>query len=119
MYSQRLLEHFQHPRNVGKLDPPAVTVEVENPVCGDLMRLSVLFQEGKAAAVRYQTKGCTASVACGSALTELIVGRETREIAGIDAAAVVEAVGGLIPESRHAARLCVDAVTALLRAVNG
>ena len=116
MYSERLLDHFQHPRNVGELEAPAVTVEVENPACGDLMRLSIRFEGHRAAEVRYQTKGCTASVACGSALTELIAGRRRTELALIDVEAIVEAVGGLIPESRHAARLCADALGSLLQA---
>src|ERR1017187_9520272 len=63
MYSTRLLDHFQNPRNVGELPPPAVTVEVSNPVCGDILRLSVEFRDGRVAEARYKTRGCTASSA--------------------------------------------------------
>ena len=52
MYPPRLIEHFQNPRNVGELGPPAITVEVENPACGDILRLSVRFEDGRAAEVR-------------------------------------------------------------------
>src|SRR5260221_14304503 len=75
MYSQRLLDHFQNPRNVGDLAPPAVTVEVSNPACGDILRLAVRFEGDRAAEARYKTRGCTASIAAGSALTEWITGK--------------------------------------------
>ena len=117
MHSQRLLDHFQNPRNVGELAPPAVTVEVTNPICGDILRLSVRFQGERAEEARYLTRGCTASIAAGSALTEWITGKTRAELGRLNAAAVEDAVGGLIPESKHAAVLCVDAVKALLKTV--
>jgi nitrogen fixation NifU-like protein len=116
MYSERLLEHFQNPRNVGQLDPPAVTVEVSNPVCGDILRLSVRFQADLATEARYKTRGCTASIAAGSALTEWITGKTRGELAQINAAAIEDAVGGLAAESKHAAVLCVEGVRAVLKA---
>lgn len=116
MYSQRLLDHFQNPRNVGELAPPAVTVEVANPACGDILRLSVRFEGDIAAEARYKTRGCTASIAAGSALTEWIAGKARAQLAQVKPNAVEEAVGGLEPESKHAAVLCVDAVRALLKA---
>jgi nitrogen fixation NifU-like protein len=119
MYSERLLDHFKNPRNVGELAAPAVQVEVMNPVCGDILRLSVLFNGGLVAEVRYKTRGCTASIAAGSALTEWMLGRGREELARITAGDVEQAVGGLIPESKHAAVLCVDAVCALLKAERG
>ncbi len=116
MYSEKVLDHFQNPRNVGELAAPAVTVEVSNPACGDILRLGVRFQGEVAVEVRYQTRGCTASIAAGSALTEWIAGKTRAALATIDARTIEESLGGLIPESRHAAVLCVDAVKALLRA---
>lgn len=115
MYSERLLDHFQNPRHVGELLPPAVTVEVSNPVCGDILRLSVRFEQGRATEVRYKTRGCTASIAAGSALTEWLSGKTSLEMAALRPAGIEEAVGGLSPESRHAAVLCVDAVRAVLK----
>ena len=116
MYSERLLDHFQNPRNVGQLDPPAVTVEVSNPVCGDILRLSVRFEGEAAAEARYKTRGCTASIAAGSALTEWITGKTRNDLAQITAAAIEDAVGGLAAESKHAAILCVEGVRAVLKA---
>lgn len=116
MYSERLLDHFKAPRNVGELDPPAFTVEVSNPACGDILRLSVrIDEEGCIAEVRYKTRGCTASIAAGSALTEWLLGKDTAQLAGFRAAVIDEALGGLRPESKHAAVLCADGVKAVLR----
>jgi nitrogen fixation NifU-like protein len=116
MYSEKLLDHFQHPRNVGELPPPAQTIEVMNPICGDILRLSVAWTEGKVTEVRYKTRGCTASIATGSALTEWMLGKSREELAAANAAVIEECVGGLIPESKHAAVLAVDALKRLLHA---
>jgi nitrogen fixation NifU-like protein len=117
MYSERLLDHFRNPRNAGALGEPAVTVEVSNPACGDLMRLSARMEEGRITAIGYQVRGCTASIGCGSALTELAKGRTLAAMEALTAQEVEEAVGGLIPESRHAAALCRDAARALAQAL--
>ena len=58
MYSEVFLDHFKNPRNVGELAPPAVMVEISNPICGDILRLSALFQDGRIAEVRYKVRGC-------------------------------------------------------------
>ncbi len=110
MLHERLIDHFQNPRNVGELPPPAITVDVSNPICGDELRLSVLFIEGRAAQVGYRVRGCTASIAAGSALTELLLLHAAHDIS---AAMIEEAVGGLPSASKHAAALCMDAVKRL------
>ena len=115
MYSGRLLEHFQNPRNVGELPPPAVALEVTNPACGDVLRLSVLFEGGIVAGVRYKVRGCTASIAAGSALTEWLVGKSRLELVQFQPGLIEEALGGLAAESKHAGVLCGDAVKAVLK----
>jgi nitrogen fixation NifU-like protein len=117
MYAERLLDHFRNPRNVGELPPPAITVEVSNPACGDILRLSARLEEGRVAEAAYKTRGCTASIACGSALTEWMVGKTRAELGQLRAADIDEAVGGLSAESKHAAVLCADGVKALLRRI--
>lgn len=117
MFSERLIEHFTHPRNAGELAPPAVSADAQNPACGDLMRLWVRFENGAVAEARYQVKGCTASIAAGSALTVWMAGKSQAELAALQPAAIDQALGSLGPESRHAAVLCVDAVRSLLRSV--
>lgn len=115
MYSEILLDHFKNPRNVGELPPPALTIEVANPACGDILRLSVVLTGGAVSEVRYKVRGCTASIAAGSALTEWMAGKTERELASLNAGVIEDAIGGLIPESKHAAVLCVDGVKAVLR----
>jgi len=113
MYSPLLLDHFQNPRNVGELPPPAVAVEVSNPACGDILRLSARFEGERVVEVRYKVRGCTASIAAGSALTEWLLGKERGDLAAFAPAAIETALGGLQPESKHAAVLCRDAVKRL------
>jgi nitrogen fixation protein NifU and related proteins len=112
--SPELIEHFQNPRNVGELPPPAVTVEVSNPICGDILRLSALVDGGSITQCGFKVRGCTASIAAGSALTELIAGRDRTSLKSLTAGDIESAVGGLSNESKHAAALCLDAVRALL-----
>jgi len=118
MFSERLIDHFKCPRNVGELAPPAISVSVSNPACGDLMRLSARFENGTVVEARYQVKGCTASIAAGSALTEWMAGKTALELAAAGPTVIEEALDGLGPESRHAAVLCMDAVRALLRSLS-
>ncbi len=114
MYSDRALDHFRNPRNTGELPAPAVSAEAANPACGDVMRLSVAWEEDRAADARYRVRGCTASIAAGSALTEWMRGRTREEIRALTPEVLEDALGGLPPHARHAAVLCVDAVRAVL-----
>ena len=111
-----MLDHFQNPRNAGELPPPAVTVEVTNPACGDIMRLSVLVEEGRLREVRFKTSGCVAAIACGSLLTELIQGKMLDEAKRTSAFDIAKKIGGLPPESGHASILAEDALKAVLKA---
>ena len=114
MHSEVFLDHFKNPRNVGDLQSPATTVEISNPVCGDILRLAARFDGDRVSEARYKVRGCTASIAAGSALTEWMIGKTRAELNALKPADVETAVGGLIPESKHAAVLCVDAVKKLL-----
>jgi nitrogen fixation NifU-like protein len=112
--SPELIDHFRNPRNVGELPPPAIAVEVSNPICGDILRLTGRFEKGRVAEVRYKVRGCAASIAAASALTELMSGRDTAGLKAIGKEDVERAVGGLSNESKHAAALCKDALTAIV-----
>ena len=114
MFSEIFLDHFKNPRNVGELAAPAITVQVENPACGDILRLSVDWRNGTISDTRYKVRGCTASIAAGSALAEWLAGTTLGEARSLTAGMIEEAVGGLSPESKHAAVLCVDAVRRLV-----
>ncbi len=117
MHSEQLLEHFRNPQNVGQLEPPAITVDVTNPACGDLLRLSARFENHRVAEARYQVRGCTASIAAGSALTCWMIGRSRAELQSLSTQVIEEALGGLEPASKHAAALCVDGVKRLIVSV--
>ena len=116
MYSPLLLDHFENPRNSGELPPPALCVRVENPICGDTLALSARWEGGRVAEARFQAKGCTASIASGSALTQLIEGKSLAELSALTKQDAEQAVGGLSNESKHAAVLAIDAVRALVKA---
>ena len=111
--SPELIDHFRNPRNVGDLPAPAITVEVSNPVCGDILRLSVLIEEDRVKDARYKVRGCAASIGAGSALTELMRGMEADALKSITRQDIEQAVGGLSNESKHAALLCEDAIRAV------
>lgn len=119
MYSTQLLDHFQNPRNPGELKDPDASVEVENPVCGDVLRLTANIREGRIADIRFQAKGCVPAMACGSAVTELVAGRTTSEANLVGKEELIQAVGGLPEASQHAAHLAIGALTALLKNQQG
>lgn len=112
MYSPTVLQYFREPKYVGVLPPPASKVEVMNPICGDILRLSILVEDGRIVAAAFQAKGCTASIAAGAALTEWAIGRPLPELAAITAFHVETLLDGLPNESKHAAALAVDAARA-------
>ncbi len=113
MHSELLLEHFRNPRNAGQLPPPAIAVDVSNPACGDLLRLFARFENGRIVEARFQVRGCTASIAAGSALSEWMLGKTRAQLLGLTAEIIESALGGLEPASKHAAALCVDGAKAL------
>src|SRR5215471_3134009 len=117
MYSAQLLDHFQNPRNVGDLPDPDTLVEIENPVCGDVLRLSLKIDGGRIVSVRFKAKGCVPSIACGSALTELIAGKTPEQARRLARNDIEAAIGGLPQASAHAAQLALDALAASLQQV--
>jgi nitrogen fixation NifU-like protein len=114
MYSTQLLEHFQNPRHVGDVSDADASVELENPVCGDVIRLSLKIDDGRIAEIRFKAKGCVPAMACGSALTELAQGKTISEARDLKREDLVKAVGGLPDGSSHAAQLALDALSAAL-----
>jgi NifU-like protein involved in Fe-S cluster formation len=118
-YSPQLLEHFERPRNVGEIEGADAIANVENPACGDIMRLSLKLDAGRIAEARFRTRGCVPSIACGSALTEMIVGKSPAEARALRREDLVAAVGGLENASAHASHLAMDALTAALAQLKG
>lgn len=116
MFSEALLDHFQHPRNAGALPNANVEITVSNPVCGDVLQLAAIIDGVFVREVRFLCCGCTASIACASLLTESITGRELRSLSSISPEFLASSLGGLPEASFHAANLAHDALQALLRA---
>lgn len=114
MYSAQVLEHFQNPRNTGELPDATGVVELENPACGDVMKLAARVEAGRVVAARFLTRGCVTAIACGSWLAEWMHGRRLAELEGISDLKISEALGGLPPATRHGAQLAADALRALL-----
>ena len=113
-YSEKILDHFQNPRNVGDLEQPDAEARLEHPVCGDIMKLAVKVKENCIEDVRFRTRGCVASIAAGSCLSELIKGRSLAEARALKREQLVEAMGGLPNASIHASHLAMDVLVAVL-----
>jgi nitrogen fixation NifU-like protein len=114
MYSAQLLDHFQNPRNSGEVPEPDAVAEIENPACGDVLRLTLKIKSGRIAEIRFKAKGCVPSMACASALTELVAGHTPGESRVLQRDTLIAAVGGLPQASAHAAQLALDALQAAL-----
>jgi nitrogen fixation protein NifU and related proteins len=119
MYSAELLDHFQNPRNVGEVENPDAMAEIQNPACGDLLRLTMNQVSGHITDVKFKAQGCAASIACGSALTEIMMGRRLDDIRNLRREELISAVGGLPQASTHAAELALDALAVVLSRING
>jgi len=117
MYSAQLLDHFQNPRNAGEVADADAEAEIENPACGDLLRLTLKTTAGRIIQARFKAKGCVAAIACGSALTELILGKTLNEAGNLRREEITTAVGGLPQASTHAAHLALDALSAALNQI--
>lgn len=116
-FNEIVLDHFKNPRNAGNLDEAACVVEATNPVCGDVLRLSANVKGGKITAARFKVQGCTAAIACGSVVTEMLAGQPLSHLAEITPQKISDSLGGLPPATFHAAQLAADAVASLVRSI--
>ena len=107
-YSPTLKDHLANPRNAGELADANAIGEGTNPVCGDRLKLFLRIQNGRVEETGFLAYGCPPTLACGSALTELITGRSVAEIKEITRRDLVEAVGGLPARKHHAASLAIE-----------
>jgi nitrogen fixation NifU-like protein len=117
MYSAQVLDHFQNPRNAGDVMGADALAEIENPACGDVLRLSLKTNSGRITEIRFKAKGCVASMACASALTELVGDHTLDEARSLKRDVLIAAVGGLPQASTHAAQLALDTLSAALRQI--
>ena len=117
MFNEIILDHFESPRNVGELPPPAFRIEATNPVCGDILHLWVLVEEECIRQIRFKAKGCVAAIASASVLTELVIGKRLMEARQVSAQQIAASLGGLPPESGHAAELAEQALKSALQVI--
>lgn len=117
MYSPQVLDHFQNPRNPGDIDDPDAVAEIENPACGDILRLSLKITAARIEKARFKAKGCVAAIACGSVLTELLTGKSLNHALQLTREDIASALGGLPPASTHAAQLAVETISKALQNV--
>ncbi|MGE5580011.1 MAG: Fe-S cluster assembly scaffold protein NifU [Bacillota bacterium] len=110
MYNDKVMDHFFHPRNVGEIENPDGTGQVGNPVCGDVMRLTIKVKDDKIEDVKFKTFGCGAAIATSSMVTELVKGLTLDEAMKVSNKAVAEALGGLPPAKLHCSNLAADAL---------
>jgi nitrogen fixation NifU-like protein len=115
MFNEIILEHFRNPRNAGELAGANAQVEVSNPVCGDILRLSAIVNGAQIVEVRFKTQGCVAAIAASSVLTGMLAGKSVEHARAITALSISDSLGGFPAASFHAAQLCVDGIAALLR----
>ncbi|MFV1950354.1 MAG: Fe-S cluster assembly scaffold protein NifU [Nitrospinota bacterium] len=115
LYSDKVMDHFENPRNVGKIEDADGVGTVGNPVCGDVMKLYLKIDDDTIVDARFKTFGCGAAIATSSMITELIKGKKIEEVKQITNKTVAEALGGLPKNKLHCSVLAEEAVEAALK----
>ena len=110
LYSEKVMEHFKNPRNVGEIESPDGVGHVGNPVCGDIMELYIKVDNGIIADAKFKTFGCGAAIATSSIVTEMVKGKKIEEALKISNKAVAEALDGLPPVKMHCSVLAEEAL---------
>ena len=109
-YSEKVMEHFRNPRNVGEIENPDGVGKVGNPVCGDIMELYIKVEDGVITDAKFKTFGCGAAIATSSMVTELVKNKSVEDALKISNRAVAEALGGLPPIKMHCSVLAEEAL---------
>jgi nitrogen fixation NifU-like protein len=115
LYSEKVMEHFKNPRNVGEMENPDGVGRVGNPVCGDVMELYIKVNDGIIVDAKFKTFGCAAAIATSSMVTEIVKGKTIEEALKISNKAVVEALDGLPPAKVHCSVLAEDALKSAIK----
>jgi nitrogen fixation NifU-like protein len=110
VYSEQVMEHFRNPRNVGAIEDADGIGKVGNPVCGDIMELTIKVKDGRIEDAKFRTFGCGAAIATSSMVTELVKGKTIDEALEVSNKAVAEALGGLPPVKMHCSVLAEQAL---------
>ena len=113
-YSEKVMDHFANPRNMGEIENPSAVGNVGNPTCGDMMRLYLKIEDGIITDAKFKTFGCGAAIASSSILTELLKGKKLEDAMKISNEAVAEALGGLPPVKIHCSVMAEEALKAAM-----
>lgn len=113
-YSERLIDHFQHPRNVGTMENPDAMAKAESPICGDLMEIYLRIHDDTITDAKFRTFGCAAAIASSSMATEMIKGMSVNEALNLTDEKVAEALGGLPEQKMHCSNLAASAIHSAL-----
>ena len=114
MYSEKVMDHFSNPRNMGEVPDANAVGQVGNPKCGDIMKMTMKIENGVIQDVKFKTFGCGAAEATSSMATELVKGKTIEEALQLTNAAVAEALDGLPPQKLHCSVLAEEAIKAAL-----
>ena len=114
MYSEKVMDHFTYPRNVGEIENPDGVGEVGNTVCGDVMKIFLRIKDDRIEDIKFKTFGCGAAIATSSMVTELVIGKTLQEAKEISNKTVAEALGGLPCQKMHCSNLAADALHAAI-----
>lgn len=110
MYSDKVMDHFMNPRNVGEIDNADGVGMEGNPTCGDVMKIFIKVKDNKIEEAKFKTFGCGAAIAVSSMITEMVIGKTLEEALSISKEAVADALGGLPPNKNHCSNLGADAL---------
>ncbi len=110
MYSDIVLDHFMHPRNVGEIPDADGVGSVGNPICGDMMTFYIKVKDGRIEDVKFKTFGCGAAIAVSSIVTEMVKGKTLEEAKAITKQQIAEQLGGLPPQKMHCSNLGTEAL---------
>jgi len=110
MYSEKVMDHFSNPRNVGEIPDADAVGQVGNPVCGDIMKITMKIENDVIVDVKFKTFGCGAAIATSSMATELVKGKTVEEALQLTNQAVAEGLDGLPPQKLHCSVLAEEAV---------
>ena len=114
MYSEKVMQHFKNPQNMGEIPDADGVGSVGNPTCGDLMTMYIKVKDNRIEDVKFKTYGCGAAIATSSMTTELAKGKTIDEALNISRASVAESLGGLPPVKMHCSNLAADALHAAI-----
>jgi nitrogen fixation NifU-like protein len=114
MYSEKVMEHFSNPKNVGEIEDADGIGEVGNPTCGDMMTIYIKVDDGKLTDVKFKTFGCAAAIATSSMITEIAKGKTIEEALEISRDDVAESLDGLPPVKLHCSNLAADGLHAAI-----